>query len=156
MLVMAELKRSWQEASTSTSIATGEITMSMKLTNPDEKSSEMVVMAEKREPTSESWQNTDTSATQKPRNGKPKGSQPILTAEVMANLLARVQDIQASWQGSDSRVMAEKGVLLVVLPLKEFQVGKVKDGHGKEVYTVNGEPVVMVDGHGSHGKEEQK
>jgi hypothetical protein len=129
--------------------------MSMKLTNPDEKSSETVVMAERNESTSESWQNSDTNATQKPRVGKPKGSQPILSAEVMANLLARVQDIQASWQGSDSRVMADKKVLLVVLPLKDFEVGKVKDGHGKEVYTVNGEPVVMVDGHGSHGNGEK-
>lgn len=151
---MAELNRSWQEASTFISIATGETIMSMKLTNPDEKSSETVVMAEKKEPTSESWQSTDTNATQKPPVGKPKGSQPILSAEVMAGLLARVQDIQASWQGSDSRVMADKKVLLVVLPMKDFEIGKVKDGHGKEVYTVNGEPVVMVDGHGSHGKEE--
>lgn len=151
MLVMARLNRSWQEASTSTSTATGVITMSTKLTNQDEKSSEAVVMAEKSEPTSASWQNTDTSVQQKPRNGKPKGSQPILNAEVMANLLARVQDIQASWQGSDSKVMADKKVLLVVLPLRDFAVGKVKDGHGKDVYTVNGEPVVMVDGHGSHG-----
>lgn len=128
--------------------------MSTKLTNQDEKSSETVVMAEKSEPTSESWQNTGTSATQKPPNGKHKGSQPTLNAEVMANLLARVQDIQASWQGSDSKVMADKKVLLVVLPLRDFEVGKVKDSHGKEVYTVNGEPVVMVDGHGSHGKNE--
>lgn len=129
--------------------------MSMKLTNQDEKSSETVVMAEKSEPTKASWQNTDTTVQPKPRNGKPKGSQPILTAEVMANLLARVQDIQASWQGSDSRVMADKKVLLVVLPLKDFEVGKVQDGHGKDVYTVNGEPVVMVDGHGSHGNGEK-
>lgn len=130
--------------------------MSTKLMNPDEKSSETVVMAEKSEPTSASWQNTDTSATPKPRNGKPKGSQPILTAEVMANLLARIQDIQASWQGSDSWVMAEKKVLLVALPISDFKVGKVEDGHGRKVYTVDGEPVVMVDGHGSHGKENDK
>jgi hypothetical protein len=154
MSVMAELNRSWQEASTSISTVMGAITMSMKLTNPDEKSSEMVVMAEKSEPTKESWQNTDTTVQPKRRNGKPKGSPPILNAEVMANLLARIQDIQASWQGSDSMVMADKKILVVVLPLKDFEVGKVKDGHGKDVYTVNKEPVVMVDGHGSHGNNE--
>ena len=133
--------------------------MSIKLTNPDEKSSETVVMAERNESTLESWQSNDTDAIQKPRGGKPKGSQPILTAEVMADLLARLQDIQASWQGSDSKVMAEKGVLLVALPITNFAIGKVKDGHGREVYTVNNEPVVMVDGHGSngsHGKEDEK
>lgn len=125
--------------------------MSTKLMNQDEKSSETVVMAEKNGSTSESWQNKDTSVQPKPRNGKHKDSPPILSAEVMAKLLARVQDIQASWQGSDSRVMADKKVLLVVLPLQDLVVDKVKDSHGKDVYTVNGEPVVMVDGHGSHG-----
>jgi hypothetical protein len=157
MSVMAELNRSWQEASTSTSTATGVTIMSTKLTNPDEKSSETAVMAERNGSTSGSWQNKDTNAPQKPRSGKPKDSPPTLTAEIMAKLLARVQDIQASWQGADSRVMADKGVLLVALPLKEFKVEKIVDGHGKEVYTVNGEPVVMVDGHGSngsHGKNE--
>jgi hypothetical protein len=133
--------------------------MSTKLTNPDEKSNETVVMAEKSEPTKASWQNTDTTVQPKPRNGKHKGSPPILNAEVMANLLARIQDVQASWQGSASQVMADKGVLLVAFPTKEFRIGKVIDGHGREVYTVNGEPVVMVDGHGnhgSHGKEDEK
>lgn len=127
--------------------------MSMKLTNPGEKSSEAVVMAERNGSMSESWQNSDTGVQQKPPGGKPKGSQPIPSAEVMAGLLARLQDIQASWQGSDSKVMAEKGVLLVAFPITNFDIGKVKDGHGKYVYTVNNEPVVMVDGHGSHGNQ---
>ena len=125
--------------------------MSTKLTNPDEKSSETVVMAERNGSTSGSWQNSDTVAPPKRQGGKPKGSPPALTAEVMADLLARLQDIQASWQGSDSRVMADKKVILVALPIMEFEVGKVDDGHGKQVYTVNKEPVVMVDGHGNHG-----
>lgn len=125
--------------------------MSTKLTNPDEKSNETVVMAEKNESTLASWQNKDTSVQPKPRNGKPKDSPPILNAEVMAKLLARVQDIQASWQGSDSWVMADKKVILVALPILDVEVGKVKDGHGKDVYTVNKEPVVMVEDHGNHG-----
>lgn len=130
--------------------------MSTKLTNLGEKSSETVVMAEKSGSTSESWQNSDTAVQPKHRGGKRKGSPPTLTAEVMADLLARLQDIQASWQGSDSRVMADKKVVLIALPIQDFEVGKVKDGHGRDVYTVNNEPVVMVDGHGSHGNTEEK
>src|SRR5689334_2019695 len=126
-LVMARSNRSWQEANTFTSTATGVTIMSMKLTNQDERSSETAVMAEKSESTSGSWQNNDTDVQQKPRGGKPKGLPPTLTAEVMADLLARIQDVQASWQGSDSKVMVDKKVLLVALPLYEFEVGKVKD-----------------------------
>lgn len=130
--------------------------MSTKLMKADEKPSETAVMAEKSGSTLGSWQNTDTGVPQKRQDGKHNASQPILSAEVMADLLARLQDIQASWQGSDSKVMADKKVMLVAFPLLDIAVGKISDGHGREVYTVNKEPVVMVEGHGSHGIEENK
>lgn len=95
--------------------------------------------------TSGSWQKDGTPAPQNPPAGNKKGAKAIPTAEVMADLLARLMDIQASWQGADSMVMAEQGVLLVALPLYGSGVGKIIDGHGREIYTVNGAPVVMAE-----------
>ncbi len=99
----------------------------------------------KSESTSASWQKNGNSARPNPSDGNAKGSKSTLSAEVMADLLAKIQDIQALWKGADSMVMADQNVLLVAFPLSGLKVGKITNAKGKEVYTVGDVPVVMAE-----------
>ncbi len=111
--------------------------MSTKLTNPDESQADV-----KSGSTNGSWQTPEPVNTAPQKHGVGKIA---MTAEVMADLLARLMDIQALWTGADSMVMAEQSVLLVAFPLSDLRVGKITSGHGKEIYTVNDAPVVMAE-----------
>lgn len=112
--------------------------MSMRLTNPDEKQSETVaVMAEKNAPMSGYSQKPVTSAKQSQAGGRAG-----MSADEIADLLARLQDLLASWPGSQNRIDNPRGYVMAAFPIPSaMTVSKVTGSHGN-VFTVNDLPVV--------------
>lgn len=96
--------------------------------------------AERNDPTLESCQPQGQNALPSRQDGKP--NIPVMTAEEVSDLLARLQDILSLWAGSDNKIIG--GYVMTAFPVPQAtKIDKV-GGHDK-VFTVNGVPVVGVD-----------